>query len=103
MDSNNIQDSCFYLFDWSWLDCYECPPRANSMPSWKPYTQSNNESKIEEICKKCNYCSQIKKVFQVCSSRDNNFYFCSSNCWEQWIENSSSINNNEYDSEEFFI
>ena len=103
MNSIDIQDYCYNILDCSWFDSpYPCK-RDNSMPSWKPSSETNNESNIEEIYKKCNNCCQIKKVTQVCSLRGNNLYFCCSNCWEEWIENFNQISYDEYNSDEFFI
>jgi hypothetical protein len=103
MESMDIQDFCYNVLDCSWFYCAKSCKRDNSMPSWKPCSETNNESKIEQIYRKCNHCSEIKKVFQFCSSRGNNLYFCSSNCWEKWIQNSNQIKNDEYDSDDFFI
>jgi hypothetical protein len=103
MESMDIQDFCYNVLDCSWFYCAKSCKRDNSMPSWKPCSETNNESKIEEKYQKCYNCSQIKKVYQICSSRGNNFYFCSSRCWEEWIENSNQISYEEYNSDEFFI
>lgn len=103
MDSNDIQDYCYNILDCSWLDCSNPCKRNDSIPSWKPYNETYDQGKIEEIYKKCNNCCQIKKVTQVCSLRGNNLYFCCSNCWEEWIENFNEIKNDESDSEDFII
>ena len=103
MDTNDIQDFCYNLIDCSWFDCYKSFKRNESIPSWKPYCETNNQSKIKEIYKKCNNCCQTKKVTQVCNLRGNNLYFCCSNCWEEWIENFNQIKHDERDSEDFII
>jgi hypothetical protein len=68
------------LFDFEWFFCYNGMNRTKSEPSWKPIDYN-----ITQNCGRCDNCNNYDFIMQHCIARGKKLKFCSSKCWEIYL------------------